>query len=290
MTSDQPSSRPSAKSPPPRSCTLSVTMVVGRTTDGPRRPRVRRLVQHRGQPRKQEDPACAHGHQHAQRGTPLIGRSHGADDEHHDRGGEQPHRPVVRQQESPAHEGHADQPRPLRSLERVGHQQVAAEDEEHDECVHARLGRVPDGERRQRQQHDDGPTGACAADASAGQPSEGQREDREDPRERTNGHVGLAEHPHPPVQQEVEQRRVPVLAQGGADVTERQPGDVDRQRLVEPQIGPGPEPQHEPGDDHARHHDGLDPGQRSRPARGLSAGFGRRRGGLGVGQHHVERL
>ena len=76
--------------------------------------------------------------------------------------------------------------------------------------------------------------------------------------QRPDGHVAVAEQLHPAVEQEVVQRRVAVVAQGLGDVAERQPGDVDAERLVEPQRRAGHEPEGDGGEgqpDHDRHAD-----------------------------------
>ena len=99
-----------------------------------------------------------------------------------------------------------------------------------------------------------------------------------------DGHVALAEHVHPAVEQEVVERRVAVVAQRLGDVAERQRGDVDAQRLVEPQRRAGDEPQHDADDQHADHAD-ADPGPVAAPAVGhLGHGVVDRLGEVGGGR------
>ena len=54
-----------------------------------------------------------------------------------------------------------------------------------------------------------------------------------------DGEVAVAEGQHPEMQQGVVQRRGAVVAEGAGDLAEGQLGDVDAQRLVEPQLGRG---------------------------------------------------
>ena len=100
--------------------------------------------------------------------------------------------------------------------------------------------------------------GACR-DASPGQVHERQGEHREHPRHGAEPPVGLATDGRPHVEQHVEERGMPVLAQCGRDVTDRQAGDVGRQGLVEPQTRAGHEAQHQAD----QHGDGGDGEQES---------------------------
>ena len=67
-----------------------------------------------------------------------------------------------------------------------------------------------------------------------------------DARQGPHGDVRRPEHRHPEVEQDVEERRGAVPLEVRGDLVQRQAGDVDGQRLVEPQVGPGPEAQHQP--------------------------------------------
>jgi hypothetical protein len=49
------------------------------------------------------------------------------------------------------------------------------------------------------------------------------------------------------MQQPVEERGEPVVAQGVRDLVKGEPGDVGAERLVEPEVGPGEEPQRHGG-------------------------------------------
>ena len=72
-------------------------------------------------------------------------------------------------------------------------------------------------------------------------------------RQRARRDVARAEHARPHVQQQVVERRRAVVLQRLVQVAERQPRDVDRQRLVEPQVGARAEEEHEPAaDEHRR--------------------------------------
>jgi hypothetical protein len=68
------------------------------------------------------------------------------------------------------------------------------------------------------------------------QPCERQREHAQHARERADRAVAFAEQRHPSVEEEVVQRRMPIVAQRTRDVAERQSSDVDAQRLVEPKV------------------------------------------------------
>ena len=72
-----------------------------------------------------------------------------------------------------------------------------------------------------------------------------RREDREDARQRPHRGVALAEHRHPAVEEPVVERRMAVVTQRRGDVADRKLGDVDRQRLVEPEVRLGPEAEDE---------------------------------------------
>ena len=124
-------------------------------------------------------------------------------------------------------------------------QQIADEHQAHDQRVHAGLGGVAQRERGQG--HDgDGDRGQHAAAAPAGgPPRKRQRQHRDHAGQGPHRDVARPEDLHPQVEQEVVERRVPVVAQGFADLVERQLGDVDAERLVEPERRAGDEAQHE---------------------------------------------
>ena len=102
------------------------------------------------------------------------------------------------------------------------------------------------------------PTRPRSADAAAGEPTQWQRGQSDHAGQRAHRGVALAEHQHPLVEQVVVERRMAVLAQRRSDVGERQTGDVDAERFVEPQVRRRPEPQHETRDDSDRDDHGLD--------------------------------
>ena len=235
----------------------------GTHRSGPRRTGVRRLIEHHAQPRHEEQPADDDGHEHSNGPAAVVARGVPRPPRQHDDGGrDQPQRPVVRQQQRAGDEHDAGQAQPRETLERVRHQQVAGEHEEHDQRVHAGLGAVANGERRQRQQGHERPRGDPAPDAAAGQPGERKGEHREHTGQRAHGGVAFAEDRHPAVKQEVVQRRVPVVAQRARDVAQRQPGDVDAQRFIEPKVRSGPEAQHHADDDGRGDHHELDRSER----------------------------
>ena len=78
------------------------------------------------------------------------------------------------------------------------------------------------------------------------------------------------------MEDDVVQRRRAVVVQRPGEVLQRDGGDVDGERLVEPQVGVGDEPGDDPGGDDDTDREG---GPRHPPA----AGVGRRRGGGEVG-------
>jgi len=110
----------------------------------------------------------------------------------------------------------------------------AAGGEEHDERVHPHFGCVVDGKGELA-------TSTTTIQAT-GRPANRRAATQvigwsppTAPRQRAHRAVRLAEDQHPKVQQHVVQRRRAVLLQGGVQVAEWQPGDVDRQSLIEPQ-------------------------------------------------------
>ncbi len=118
-----------------------------------------------------------------------------------------------------------------------------------------------------------------SVEPAADEPRRDEREHAEDPRERADrGLVAGAEHPHPDVQEDVvERRRAVVTAARSRRWDERQPGDVDRQHLVGPEVRPGEEAQPDPDeDDCGDREDQPDrvapgPARGSRPSRGSAA-------------------
>ncbi len=152
---------------------------------------------------------------------------------------------------------------------------VEGEDPEHgqqgDQRVHPGLGVVADGEWRRGQQQQRSPCHRAAPQASTGQPGQRQCHHPDHSGEGADGEVRWAKGPHPEVQQHVEEGRRPVHAEVGGDVVERLTGDVDGQGFVEPEVGAGPEPQHQPGDEDQRdhHRQGGGDGRRERRPLGV---------------------
>ena len=102
----------------------------------------------------------------------------------------------------------------------------------------------------------------AAAEPLAGQPGQRHGGHPEDP---DSDRTATSEVPKIPIQKwrsSVVQRRGAVPPQVGGEIVEREAGDVDGQRLVEPQVRPGPEAEHqtgnhgEPGADTEQNHDG----------------------------------
>src|SRR5918995_1299938 len=89
-----------------------------------------------------------------------------------------------------------------------------------------------------------------------------------------DGAVALAEHRHPGVQHQVVEGRMAVVAEGLEHVAQRQRGDVDAERLVEPQRRPLHEPRDHPDGDDGTDRQWYQPGgcaRRSAGGRGRGA-------------------
>ena len=138
--------------------------------------------------------------------------------------------------------------------------------EEHDQAVHAGFGAVADRVGRggeQQQRRDAGAQFGVRLDvserrrhtrhAAACEIGQRQRRDREDTGQRADGDVAVSEDRHPVMQQQVVERRRTVMAQGGEQLREVTPRDLDRQGFVEPDVAGGDEPERrarEHRDDH----------------------------------------
>ncbi len=106
--------------------------------------------------------------------------------------------------------------------------------EQHDQRVHARLLRVVREERRPRRARRGQRPRALVEHPRARPERGGNGKQREDQAERAGRRLARPRHPHPPVQQQVVQRRVAVLAEHPRDVGEVVRGDPDRDPLVDP--------------------------------------------------------
>ena len=251
----------------------------------PRRAGALRLVQQRRDPRQEQESSDHQRPDQEPCADPALGirlppsAPQGDDPD----GGEQPHGPVVRPQEQCGDHRSAQRDEHPRATGGAGTQQVVDEQvagrgERDDQRVHACLGCIADPEGHQRgDRHCDqtrasgaeasaghaetgdrvtprrsgGPRtrGAVLADPATGQVHERQCQDREHARQRPCPPVGVGAEGVPHMQQHVEERWVAVPAQGRGDVADRQVGDVDGQRFVQPQPGAGQEPQ-DHTDDH----------------------------------------
>jgi hypothetical protein len=149
--------------------------------------------------------------------------------------GEQEQRPVVGEQEQPAEHAEGDDGAPGRSAPDALEAQGRGQREHHDEQVHARLGGVAHRPRQDGEDDDGGAAQRDAAEAGA-EPVGQQQGDRQqgDGQQAYDDRAG-AEGGDPGLEQQVVDRRGAVLAQRGIEVRQRQAGDLDAERLVEPQ-------------------------------------------------------
>ncbi len=228
---------------------------------GPRRAGVLGLVEERGHPgheeqdpdadRDQGRPRCLFGVV-AVAGAP-DGRAE-PDDDH----GDQVHRPVLGVEERRRHHRDGDQvARPGRA-DRPFERQEPEPGEQDDQRVHPRLGGVVHGEGRAGDEREHRPGGGPAAEALPAEPGDGEGQDGENAGERTDGLVGLAEEADPVVQQDVIERRGPVVLEQVGELAQGLARDVDGEGLVEPQARAGPEAEEDAGGDDQRedHTDG----------------------------------
>ena len=138
-----------------------------------------------------------------------------------------------------------------RRLQRAPEREDAPRDEQHLERVHARFGRVADRVRIRDDQHRRDPRARAARRRR--RPTNHSRDDRadhEDARQRRG-------RPRSPDAEHRRSRRAAARSRAAArrracsalvQLAEREAGDVDDERLVEPQVGAGPEEEHEPGE------------------------------------------
>ena len=223
---------------------------------GPGGRRVLRLVDEGGHPGQEEDEAADEGqegrHRRAAPAAAATG-AHNGDEEPQPRHADEVERPVLGVEQRGGHDGHRDEVARPRRLDGPLQRQEAEAGQEDDQRVHPGLGAVVNGKGRAGQQHQRGPGHGPAAEALPAQPGDGQREDGNDPREGADGVVRLSEEGDPEVEEVVVERRRPVVLERLGDGVEGQTGDVDRERLVEPEAGTGPETEHQT-DGHHEHH------------------------------------
>jgi hypothetical protein len=201
---------------------------------GPRRARVGQLVEQRGDPRSEEGAAGDETGDGPSGGRARGGVAPPPDEQEPADGGEEVDRPVVAPQQRAGHEGEEHDPRRAGAPEHVVEEQCQRQGQQHHQRVHAGLGGVPHGEGREGEEEQRPPGDPWPTHPPAEDPHERQRGDAEHAGERSGGDVPVAEELHPPVEEPVEERRVAVVAQRVADLTQRQTGDVDVQRLVQP--------------------------------------------------------
>ncbi len=248
---------------------LRRTLVVGEAGDGvddgrevgrrrPRRAGVLGLVQEGGHPGQEEEAAHAERDQGAPRrilGAPPVVTAQDGDPQPDGGDGDQVQRPVLRVEQCRSdhrHGGHVSQPRRRdRSLQG---EEPAAGEQDH-QRVHPRLGGVIDGERCAGQQDEGRPGHGPAAESPPAEPGDRERRHADEAGERADGVIGLTEQDDPEMQQDVVQGWCAVVLQRIGDIVQRQAGDVDRQRLIEPEGRPGPEAEGQAGAD-----DEHDPG------------------------------
>ena len=209
------------------------------------------LLEEAGQPRQEEEAAGGDGGGDPEpwpSGPRPVAR-HQATTRTRPGGAEQPEGPVVGVEEGGGDEGHR---RPGGATTAVpgpaARREPAGEGQEHDQGVHAGLVGVPDRER-QGPEHEDG------------EPAQGASPARRRRRSRPAGRVATAKTPDsartatsPVPKTSVQSVEEHVVERGVAVVAEPrrcpqgQRGDVDAQRLVEPQRRRGDEPEHRSGD------------------------------------------
>ncbi len=132
-----------------------------------------------------------------------------------------------------------------------------------DQAVHPGLGREPQRERRGDVEDHGELGGALSDDPAAQQVQRPGRDQVGDRRQRPHRRVAGAEQADPDVQDQVVERWRAVLAQTGDHgrpvAGQRQPGDRDALRLVEPQVLAGGEPHHHRDRQDQQHHGLVDP-------------------------------
>ncbi len=235
---------------------------VGR--NGPGRPGVASLVEERGHPGDEGHAADDHRGQNGPRRVPAGLRGPpGLPAQPQRRHRHQVQRPVLAVEQRRGRDGHADQVADGRPVEGPLHGHQPGGGEEGHQRVHPVLGGVAHGEGG-RSHQDHGTDGhRPAADAAARHPDEGQSGTAEHAGQGAHGQVGGSEPPDPEVQQDVVQRRRAVPFQRAVDLPQGQPGDVEGERLVQPQVRARPEAQ---GDTDGDGHHGPDDEQPWKPA------------------------
>ena len=182
-------------------------------------------------------------------------------------GADQVERPVVGVEQQAGHRPDGDEVARTGLPQRPVEGQEAEHGEQHHQRVHPGLGGVAGGERRGGHEEHGRPAHPPPAQPAPGQPGQWHGGHADHPGQRPDRDIGGAEPAHPDVEQHVEQRGGAVTSEEGGELVERQPGDVDGQGLVEPQVRPGPEPQ-----DHGGHHDHHRPDRDGHPGGVVEAG------------------
>ena len=131
--------------------------------------------------------------------------------------------------------------------------EVAEEEEDEQQGVHPRLGGIPDGEWARGQDAEDKGRGPRLDVSSCDRHDESEGEHPQQPRQCPRRECRIPRHGRPGGEQQVEERRVPIVAEGVDEPSQSLVGQGDRLRLVQPERGIGDEPQEDP--DEQRHHD-----------------------------------
>ncbi len=230
---------------------------------GPRRTGVPRLEDERRQPgREREQPDRAGDQTGLGSGPPLRASPPRLPDQPERHGPDQVDRPVVGVEEQGDDGADRDQVPRSRAHQRPVEGEEPGHGQERDQGVHPRFGVVADGERRRGDEEHGRPADGATAEPAAGQPGEWHGRHPDHARQGAHRQVRRPEHAHPEVEEDVEERRSPVPAEERGQVVEGLAGDVDGQRLVEPEVRPRPESEDEPRDED---HPGGDHEQADRP-------------------------
>ncbi len=208
---------------------------------GPRRTGLPGLIEQGGNPRQVEQPdQPEHDQPVANEVLPDLGSRRVHEHEPCDAAArEHEEAPVVRvRSERAENDGDRDQctlPQRQNSRDRGRSDQP----DQHCERVHPRLLCVVGEERKRREHGRGGPSGRRTEQAAPCPPPGWDREQRAEHRERVHSCLAVAaDQVHPEVQQQVVERRRPVLLEHGRDVRERVVRDTYREALVDPELRP----------------------------------------------------
>ena len=195
-------------------------------------------------------------------GPPLRASPPRLPDQPERHGPDQVDRPVVGVEEQGDDGADRDQVPRSRSHQRPVEGEEPGHGQERDQGVHPRFGVVADGERRRGDEEHGRPADGATAEPASGQPGEWHGRHPDHARQGAHRKVRRPERAHPEVEEDVEERRGPVPTEERGEVVERLAGDVDGQRLVEPEVRPRPESEDEARDED---HPGGDHEQADRP-------------------------